>query len=288
MRAAVKKEKPVKEEPVDGSPDDPAPQASTASSSVPTHASVPAEVVETRSAGTGVAAADVSMHEEEFHSAAEDNGLPEEDVEMTHNAVEEGPGPGPPLPPMGAEKPAEVVETRSASTGAETTLSSAASSCHAEDAAAGTASSSCGDVVEQLTQDAMLNLACTVGACLPPHCRVAYYDCFDEDSCRCSLCQAVDEIKGAAGVTGDDRWDDFRFSSAVFADSRCTAVGVQTCQRWSLLDRDNDCKLNSGEFWLSVQCQAEFWRSIGMLDHFRRLQVLWRVPKDSCVWASVF
>ena len=61
VRAAVKQEKPVKEEPVDGSPDDPAPQASTASSSVPTHASVPAEVVETRSAGTGVAAADVSM-----------------------------------------------------------------------------------------------------------------------------------------------------------------------------------------------------------------------------------
>ena len=39
MRAAVKKEEPVKQEPVDGSPDDPAPQASTASSSVPTHAS---------------------------------------------------------------------------------------------------------------------------------------------------------------------------------------------------------------------------------------------------------
>ena len=39
MRAAVKKEQPIKEEPVDGSPDDPAPQASTASSSVPTHAS---------------------------------------------------------------------------------------------------------------------------------------------------------------------------------------------------------------------------------------------------------
>ena len=39
MRAAVKKEEPVKQEPVDGSPDDPAPQVSTASSSVPTHAS---------------------------------------------------------------------------------------------------------------------------------------------------------------------------------------------------------------------------------------------------------
>ena len=39
MRAAAKQETPVKEEPVDGSPDDPAPQASTASSSVPTHAS---------------------------------------------------------------------------------------------------------------------------------------------------------------------------------------------------------------------------------------------------------
>ena len=49
MRAAVKKEEPVEEEPVDGSPDDPAPQASAASSSVSTHASVPAEVVETRS-----------------------------------------------------------------------------------------------------------------------------------------------------------------------------------------------------------------------------------------------
>ena len=75
MRVAVKKEKPVKEEPVDGFPDDPAPQASTASSSVPTHASVLAEVVETRNAGTGVAAADVSMPEQEFHSAAEDNDL---------------------------------------------------------------------------------------------------------------------------------------------------------------------------------------------------------------------
>ena len=46
MRAAVKKEEPVKQEPVDGFPGDPAPQASTASSSVSTHASVPAEVVE--------------------------------------------------------------------------------------------------------------------------------------------------------------------------------------------------------------------------------------------------
>ena len=39
MLAAVKKEEPVKQEPVDGFPGDPAPQASTASSSVPTHAS---------------------------------------------------------------------------------------------------------------------------------------------------------------------------------------------------------------------------------------------------------
>ena len=90
MRAAVKKEKPVKEEPVDiPLVVDPAPQASTASSSVPTHASVPAEVVETRSAGTGVAAADVSMPEDEFHSAAEENDLPEKDVEMTHGAAED-------------------------------------------------------------------------------------------------------------------------------------------------------------------------------------------------------
>ena len=66
-----------------------APQASTASSSVSTHASVPAEVVETRSAGTGVAAADVSMPEDEFHSAAEENDLPEKDVEMTHGAAED-------------------------------------------------------------------------------------------------------------------------------------------------------------------------------------------------------
>ena len=108
MRAAVKKEKPVKEEPVDGSPDDPAPQASAASSSVPTHASVPAEVVETRSAGTGHAAADVSMSEDECHSAAEDNDLPEEDAEMTHSAAEDD---DPPVAaPIDAEKLAEDVE----------------------------------------------------------------------------------------------------------------------------------------------------------------------------------
>ena len=60
-----------------------------ASSSTPMDAKQHAEAVEARSAGTGHAAADVSMAEEEFHSAAEDNDLPEEDVEMTHGAAED-------------------------------------------------------------------------------------------------------------------------------------------------------------------------------------------------------
>ena len=70
--------------------------------------------------------------------------------------------------------------------------------------------------------------------------------------------------------------------------SRCKAVGAQISQRWSLLDRDGDRKLSSGEFWLSVQCQAEFWHSIGMLEHFDTLQRLWRVPKESSVWVDFF
>ena len=41
-------------------------------------------------ADTDNAAADVSMLEEGFHSAAEDNDLPEEDAEMTHSATEDG------------------------------------------------------------------------------------------------------------------------------------------------------------------------------------------------------
>ena len=66
-------------------------QVSAASSS---HgdAEKPAEVVETRSAGTGVTTADVDMPEEdvEFHSAAEDDDMPEaaEDDDMPEEDVE--------------------------------------------------------------------------------------------------------------------------------------------------------------------------------------------------------
>ena len=78
MRAAVKKEKPVKEEPVHGSPDNPAPQASAASSSALTDASVSAVVVETPSPATG---ADAKRRKKQATHEPAESDLPQ-DVEI--------------------------------------------------------------------------------------------------------------------------------------------------------------------------------------------------------------
>ena len=171
MRAAVKKEKPVKEEPVDGFPGDPAPQASTASSSVSTHASVPAEVVETRSAATdtkrsgkrtpgteqdpepdqdSASASDAKCarthlpeqkERKKFvkHGPAEQEAAePLADVETPNAAAHPKPAArgsaASSSAAMDAEKPAEVVETRSAGTGvAAADVSMAEESFHSAD-----------------------------------------------------------------------------------------------------------------------------------------------------------
>ena len=100
-------------------PADPPQHADMPGETVETPSALPAEVVETRSAATGAeakrrkkqvtqepadppqdvemrgeivetpSAADVSLPKDDFHSAAEENDLPEEDVEMTHGAAED-------------------------------------------------------------------------------------------------------------------------------------------------------------------------------------------------------
>ena len=66
------------------------------------------------------------------------------------------------------------------------------------------------------------------------------------------------------------------------------AVQPEMSQRWRLLDRDGDGKLNSSELWLSFQCQAEFLHSIGMLDRHDALRFLWCAPEAMPAWETLY